>query len=732
MRYKLALAFLGVCLLAFGVGGTLVTRSARATLEEEVRGRLRLESEAFAAALDADLRALGARVRDFASDGYIRAQFDGLSAGASDVEGALRDHLVRNKLPLVSAFRNLALASPEGRLFLSDPSDEGWARSAWRELGTERDAIGGLLGSAAGLPVFAIATPLSSLDGTRRIGALYAEVHAGIWIAEALATVGESEALAAPRSALRLVDGAGRSLSVPRSFLERPPPRPSSELVRSGFGLVLEERAPLHERPGARGLFTRQMRLATSGWTLATEIESTDALAAVAGLQARFLLVGLVLSAAASLLLVFPMRFLARPLRELEAAARRIRAGDFGARVPVESEDEIGALSSSFNMMAQAVEERTAELRAQGRVLEQRKEELRQERDRLNAVLLSMRDALIVIDAEGRPMLWNAAARPLLAHIESGGRLEPHRLCRTAQGDGGPARNGGAQGSSACMRCLFDPAEPPRSCLIDTASGVFEVRTTRLSSEAGKGTGRVLVAREVSDRVAEDEREIHQERISVLGEVAAVVAHELNNPLAAIRMFAKLVEQGLAPDSPLREDLAVIERNTEVASRTIRDLLEYATGAAPEVSSIDVHATLEDVARFLRAFAKRKGTEVELLLSAEDPLVTGDEVQLRQVFVNLILNALQAIEGGGKVRVRSALEGTHLLVDVEDDGPGIAPGLEERIFRPFFTTKARGEGTGLGLSTARRITEIQGGGLELVQSRPGRTLFRVRLLRKLA
>ena len=207
------------------------------------------------------------------------------------------------------------------------------------------------------------------------------------------------------------------------------------------------------------------------------------------------------------------------------------------------------------------------------------------------------------------------------------------------------------------------------------------------------------------------------------------MAHELNNPLAAIRMFSQMIGERLSPDSPLREDVSVIERNTETCSRTIRELLDYATGATPEVRQVDIHSCLRDVSSFLRAFRERKETELVLDLAAEDPVVLGDEVQLRQVFVNLIMNALQAV-GEGTVSVTTGLENGHMIVDVKDTGPGVDPAIESAIFRPFYTTKPRGSGTGLGLSTARRITEIQGGGLELLDGRPGSTTFRVRLLRR--
>ena len=235
------------------------------------------------------------------------------------------------------------------------------------------------------------------------------------------------------------------------------------------------------------------------------------------------------------------------------------------------------------------------------------------------------------------------------------------------------------------------------------------------------------MARDITLRVARDKSEIHQERLVVLGEVAATMAHELNNPLASISMFNQMMETSLPPESELQENVEVIRRNTETCKRVISELLNYATGSAPEVSLVDMHEILEDVTRFLRPLAERHGVTFERDFGAEQAEVRGDEVQLRQVFVNLVMNAIQAIEGGGTVGLGSRVVDGQLVLEVRDTGSGISVDQLEAIFRPFFTTKARGQGTGLGLPTAQRIAESHGGGLELVESSEHGTIFRVRL-----
>lgn len=728
VKRKLALTFVGVCLVAFGVGGSLAATSASRALEEEIVLRLRYQCRAWAEALDADLSLLTRRCEDFASDGYIRERaaeaIDGTDETARE---DLRRHLAANKLPLVAAFAGLSVIDGAGAPVTNVGEEPPAARIA--------EVAGGSRGAQTGpwqsglvapeetaaadsdaAPLQAVVVPLRSLDGTRVLGRLVAWVRTDRWVEGALRSV-EGRAGAPAGTTVRgretidlsLADVAGRSVSVRRSAAAALGGPQAVAVVVGGERAAAGSASAAGPDPSAT--IDERVALATNGWTVRVRLHDPHSLAPVAGLQTRFLLVGVALALAIGAILFFPMRYLARPLVELREAARRLEGGDLAVRVESNTEDEIGDLARSFNHMAESVESRT-------RRLEDAARELAAQRDRLDGVIRSMRDGLVVLDPDGRPVLSNAAAKPLLEALAAkDARISSHERCDDAAGTPG-----------ACASCLLDARRGPRACVVDAGDRVLEVHAAQVAPGPDGRRGRVLVARDVTDRVARDQREIHQERLSVLGEVAAVMAHELNNPLAAISMFSQMTEQGLGAASPWREHLEVIRRNTETCKRTIRELLDYATGSAPELGEVDVHEVLRDVARFLRPIAERSNVQVALGLGAAAPAIPGDEIQVRQVFVNLVVNAVQAMgRTGGTVTLTTRNDGGHVVVEVADTGPGIPEDVRPRVFDAFFTTKPRGSGTGLGLPTARRIAELHGGGLELAESGPGRTVFRVRL-----
>ncbi len=215
------------------------------------------------------------------------------------------------------------------------------------------------------------------------------------------------------------------------------------------------------------------------------------------------------------------------------------------------------------------------------------------------------------------------------------------------------------------------------------------------------------------------------EKLAAIGSLAAGVAHEINNPAAIIRGNAEII---LAlPQCPEghREEAGEILRQTERISAITRNLLNFARRRPEAPLPVDVSAVVADVLARAPHQAPRGAVRIESDLPADLPKVAAEPEQLRQVFNNLVINALQAMQGRGHLRVTARSDGDSVLVEVADDGPGIPADSSEKIYDPFFTT--RRDGTGLGLSVCYGIVQSLGGSID-VESEPDRgATFRVRL-----
>ncbi len=221
------------------------------------------------------------------------------------------------------------------------------------------------------------------------------------------------------------------------------------------------------------------------------------------------------------------------------------------------------------------------------------------------------------------------------------------------------------------------------------------------------------------------------EHLATLGELAAGLAHEIRNPLAGIAGVMEIMGKELPESSSGREVWKEAQEEVLRIKRILSDLLDYARPKAPDYRGADLNRTAEHAVLLARQQALSKPIEFEFVPNEALPPVEHDAAQIQQVLLNLLLNAIQAISGSGRVRVELEPQGEFARVKVSDTGRGIAPEHLPHVFRPFFTTK--GHGTGLGLSLARRIVEVHGGHIE-VSSTPGQgTRFTISLpFRKLA
>jgi len=220
---------------------------------------------------------------------------------------------------------------------------------------------------------------------------------------------------------------------------------------------------------------------------------------------------------------------------------------------------------------------------------------------------------------------------------------------------------------------------------------------------------------------------VRADRLATIGQLAAGVAHELNEPLGAILGYAQLQLKSFGLPDHTGHDLEKIVKASLHAREIVRKLLLFARQAPSQKSRINLEATLKEVLYLLESPCKKAHVQIVLRLSKGLPEIEGDPGQLQQVILNLGINAVQSMPSGGTLRFIAEPEGNDVLLAVEDTGVGMTQDVLTQIFDPFFTTKDVGQGTGLGLSVVHGIVTAHGGSIH-AQSQPGRgSRFEVRL-----
>ena len=281
---------------------------------------------------------------------------------------------------------------------------------------------------------------------------------------------------------------------------------------------------------------------------------------------------------------------------------------------------------------------------------------------------------------------------------------------------------------------------------IHTEAGeIFRVYHYPIMDEVGEIWGVLRYAKDITLEKQVEQRIQQTEKLAALGQLGAGVAHEINNPMGIILCYTDLIRRQLAnadpvEPAPIQQDLAVIEKQAKTCQRIVADLLNFARGRAAERRMENVNKAVSEVADMVRHQFHNRGAELRLTLNEAVPPAPMDLDRMKQVFLNLMMNAQQAIgDAGGTIHVETGWACTDrrrgdcaageevVEITVSDDGDGIPPAVVEKIFDPFFSTKQTGEGTGLGLSVSYGIVKDHGGGIG-VESEAGKgSRFTVRL-----
>ena len=364
-------------------------------------------------------------------------------------------------------------------------------------------------------------------------------------------------------------------------------------------------------------------------------------------------------------------------------------------------------LSSEDMALLAAVAAQAATAHDNGRLYRQltvKADELERMRDFSENILESLNDGLAVVNRDDRIVRWNRRLEELygirheqavarrLDEIFEPGFLEVLRA----------ARRESPEGAAFYRVPLVTRHEGARPLLVNVA-------TTPLRDSDGAIAGTIVIIEDISARVQLEEQLQISEKMASIGLLAAGVAHEVNTPLTGISSFTQMLLQGAEPDDPRTKVLEKIERQTFRAAKIVNGLLNLARPAQTDSSAVDVNAVINDVLALLEHQLRTGRIQVRKELSATPLLVQGIEYKLQQVFLNLFLNARDAMPRGGWLTIATRDGEAGAAIEIADTGSGIPPEQLSRIYDPFFTTKEIGKGTGLGLSITYGIVQEHGG-----------------------
>ncbi len=430
---------------------------------------------------------------------------------------------------------------------------------------------------------------------------------------------------------------------------------------------------------------------------------------------------------------------LAQPLLVLAEGTRAVAEGDLSPRPIVETNDELGTLTQSFNAMTgQLFEARSA--------VERNRAALQSAKAHLESVLANMSAGVLVLDAEGTVVNSNDAAYRIL-------QVEPGAL------SGPLARIAGMETFSNCIAKAFSAQsahsaavsgrqrahwqqqiEIPRRAAADDHDITLLARGSRLP--VGAGSGFIVVFDDISDVIS-------AQRSVAWGEVARRLAHEIKNPLTPIQLSAERLQMKLEAHLPameaelLRKGTTTIVNQVDAMKRMVDDFRDYAKAPPAMLEPLDLNGLIDEILRLY--LADDESDIIHAALAPDLPRVMGDPTQLRQVIHNLLQNAQDAMNDRPAdapppridvtteaIRYQGAdgQAGTAVRLAIVDNGPGFAPKILSRAFEPYVTSKARG--TGLGLPMVKKIIDEHGGRIDLSNRADGSGASVFILLLKLA
>lgn len=401
---------------------------------------------------------------------------------------------------------------------------------------------------------------------------------------------------------------------------------------------------------------------------------------------------------------VFLSRRITRPLEDLVGATVEVARGNLKHRIYISTGDEIEELSRNFNYMI-------GEILRHRKELEARLNEIASLKRYTDYVLASMTNGLMTLDPEGVVVTLNRECQTLLGLEEKAVVGKSYELCFKDN-----------QEFCKVLKEVMMKEERKRLEVPYNRGDkklTLSMNITPLLDRKEKRIGTLVILEDLTEVKALEEKMRHADRLAAIGMIAASLAHEIRNPLTAIKTFIQLLPERVGNPAFIERFNRTVPREVNRLSEIIENLLDLARKPRLNLSSLNLNDVLTGALDLYTVELSQRGIEVEFIPDPGIPPVSGDPEYLTRVFGNLIVNAIQAMPEGGRLSISTGLIGeeSKVFVKISDTGIGMSEETARNLFNPFYTTKEKG--TGLGMATVKNIVE-EHKGVITVKSAPNR------------